>query len=74
MLNTQNTTSQSQTVRPAAIIYAVELPGKPAAEVRATKRGLLIDYSCTCAAFTLWHECEHVRAVVAERKSQGRAH
>lgn len=73
MLNAQNTT-QAQTVKPAAIIYAVELAGKPAAEVRATKRGLLVDYLCTCSAFALWGGCEHVQAVEAERKAQGRAH
>ena len=72
MLNAQNTTQT--TVKPAAIIYAVELKGKPAAEVRATKRGLVIDYLCACSAFSLWGECEHVRAVKAERQAQGRAH
>lgn len=73
MLNTQDTT-QPQTVTARAIVYAVELKGRPAAEVRATKRGLMVDYSCSCAAWDLWHECEHVHAVEAERKSQGRPH
>lgn len=72
MLNTQDTTQT--TVKPAAIIYAVELAGQAAAEVRATKRGLVVDYSCACSAFELWGECEHVHAVRAERQAQGRAH
>jgi len=74
MLTSQNTTSQSQTVRAAAVVYAVELQGKPAAEVRAERRGLVVEYSCTCSKFGLWHECEHVLAVAAERKAQGRIH
>ncbi len=74
MLNSKDTTTQAQTVKPAAILYAVELAGQAAAEVRATKRGLVVDYLCSCKAAALWGECDHVRAVIAERKSQGRIH
>lgn len=74
MLTSQNTTSKAQTIRAAAIIYAVELAGKPAAEVRVTRRGIVADYLCSCSTFSLWGKCEHVEAVEAERKAQGRIH
>jgi hypothetical protein len=62
------------TVRPVAIVYAVELKGQPArVTVHRDSFGLTgHGYECNCKDFKLWGECAHTDAVKAQRAAEGR--
>ena len=70
-MTTPNTTTpfnQSITVQPVEVVYSVKAK-RNTGRVTVSMGGA---YSCNCHSFTLYGGCDHVEAVQAERKAQGR--
>jgi hypothetical protein len=70
MTATKNTTTYTQaiTVQPVEVVYSVKAK-RNTGRVTVSMSGA---YSCNCHSFTLYGGCDHVEAVQAERKAQGR--
>jgi hypothetical protein len=69
-MNTQNTTTFNLAIKvqPAQVVYTVT-------DRRGNHRVIVSmggAYECKCHSFTLYGGCDHVEAVQAERKAQGR--
>ena len=66
--NPTTTYTQAITVQPVEVVYSVKAK-RNAGRVTVSMSGL---YHCDCHSFTLYGGCDHVAAVQAERKAQGR--